>query len=117
MMTLDGFVVRIHREIDWHVVDGEFNPIAEQQFHDVDLFLFGRATYELMAYYLPTEIALRDDPRIANKMNALSKIVYSRTLNHAAWNNTRIMAKDLINDILSLKQRNGKDIAILGSAA
>jgi len=51
MITLDGFFEGLNREIDWHVVDEEFNKFANAQLDTVDVLLFGRVTYELMAAY------------------------------------------------------------------
>lgn len=51
MVTLDGFFEGPNREIDWHNVDDEFNKFAVDQLNSVDVLLFGRVTYELMASY------------------------------------------------------------------
>jgi dihydrofolate reductase len=116
MISLDGFFEGPDREIDWHNVDEEFNEFAEQQLNETDTILFGRATYELMANYWPTEIAIKNDPVIANKMNTISKIVFSNTLKNAGWNNTRLTKKDIAEEILKLKHQPGKDIAVFGSS-
>ena len=62
----------------------------------VDTLLFGRKTYELMASYWPTPSAIKDDPVVADLMNRLSKIVFSRTLEKAEWNNTRLIKDHII---------------------
>ena len=54
MVTLDGFFEGPNGEIDWHNVDQEFNELAIEQLDSVDILLFGRKTYELMASYWPT---------------------------------------------------------------
>ncbi len=51
MVSLDGFVEGPNGEIDWHNVDEEFNEFAKDQLNSVDVLLFGRRTYELMASY------------------------------------------------------------------
>jgi dihydrofolate reductase len=116
MMTIDGFFEGPNREIDWHHVDGEFNEFAAHQLNEVDILLFGRVTYELMANYWPSESAVKNDPIIANKMNAIPKIVFSKTLKKVEWNNTRIVQENIAKEISKLKQQPGKDIAIFGSS-
>jgi dihydrofolate reductase len=74
-----------NQEFDWPVVDDEFNRFAVEQLNEVDTLLFGRVTYQGMAAYWPTPAAKQDDPEIAARMNAISKIVVSRTLNKAEW--------------------------------
>jgi len=80
MVTLDGFFEGPNHEIDWHVVDDEFNQYAIEFSKSIDFLLFGRKTYELMANYWSSENALRDDPIVAEFMNRLPKVVFSRTL-------------------------------------
>jgi dihydrofolate reductase len=116
MISLDGFFEGPDREIDWHNVDEEFNEFAEQQLNEVDMLLFGRVTYELMASYWPTESAITNDPIIANKMNAIPKIVFSKTLDHVAWNNTRLIKENSNEEVSNLKQQPGKDLALFGSS-
>jgi dihydrofolate reductase len=116
MVTLDGFFEGSKREIDWHNVDKEFNEFAIEQLNSTDLLLFGRVTYNLMANYWPTEAAIANDPIIANKMNTISKIVFSKTLKNADWNNTRLIKEHIAEEISNLKHQTGKEIAIFGSS-
>ena len=116
MMTLDGFFEGPGREIDWHNVDAEFNTFAIDQLDAADLLLFGRVTYEMMASYWPTSQATTDDQVVAGKMNAIAKIVFSKTLKNASWNNTRLVKDHAAEEILKLKAQPGKDILIFGSA-
>ena len=83
MVTLDGYFEGPNHEIDWHNVDGEFNEFAIEQTGAVDMLLFGRVTYQLMASYWPTPDAIKNDPIVADLMNRLPKIVFSRTLEKA----------------------------------
>jgi dihydrofolate reductase len=116
MTTLDGYFEGPKREIDWHHVDEEFNQFAIEQLNNVDTLLFGRVTYELMAMYWPTEQAIKDDPIVANKMNSLKKIVFSKTLSHADWQNTRLIKNNFVEEIAKLKRQPGKDMFIFGSS-
>ena len=116
VVTVDGYYEGPNGEFDWPVVDEEFNEFGLQQLEEVDTLLFGRVTYEGMAAYWPTPAAEQDDPRVAAKMNALPKLVLSRTLDRADWANTRIVKGDVAAELTRLKQQPGKDIAIFGSS-
>jgi dihydrofolate reductase len=117
MMTLDGFFEGPAKwEIGWHNVDAEFNEFSIDQLNATDLLLFGRVTYEGMASYWPTPAAMEDDPEVADKMNSIAKIVFSRTLEKADWNNTRLIHSNTVEEVLKLKRLPGKDMAIFGSA-
>ena len=50
-------------------------------------------------------------------MNDLPKVVFSRTLDHVDWNNSRLAGPDIEAEVRSLKEQPGRDIALLGSAA
>ena len=49
-------------------------------------------------------------------MNRVPKIVFSRTLEKAEWNNTRLIKDHVAEEILKLKQQPGRDLALFGSA-
>jgi dihydrofolate reductase len=120
MVSLDGFFAGPNGEIDWHVVDEEFNEWAIAQLNAMDALLFGRVTYQGMASYWPTPAAIEDDPEVADKMNTLPKIVFSKTLDKVEWgkwNNARLVTDDLGAEISKLKQQPGKDMVIFGSGS
>ena len=112
MMSLDGFFEGPNHEIDWFLVDEEFLAYARQMLYSVDTILFGRRTYEHMAAHWPS--APKDE--IADKMNSLHKIVFSRTLGKADWNNSQLVKRNIANEVSALKQQPGKDMVVLGSA-
>jgi dihydrofolate reductase len=116
MVTVDGFFEGPGHDISWHNVDEEFNEMSVKQINAVDSILFGRKTYEMMASYWPNPEAIETDPIIANLMNSWSKIVFSRTLKKAAWNNTRLVNGEAVDELKKLKQLPGKDLIIFGSA-
>jgi dihydrofolate reductase len=116
MISLDGFFEGPNQDIGWHQVDEEFNAFAEQQLAETDLILFGRVTYLGMASFWPTPLALETDPVIAGMMNRIRKVVISRTLDKAEWNNTRLINGHVPEEVTKLKQQPGKEIAVFGSA-
>lgn len=116
MTTLDGFFEGPNQDISWHNVDEDFNEFAIDQLNQIGTLLFGRITYQGMESYWPTEIAINDDPVVAGLMNRLPKIVFSRTLDRAEWNNSRLVKENAAEEVLNLKAQPGKDIAIFGSS-
>lgn len=116
LMTLDGYFEGVDADISWHNVDEEFNEFAIAQLKTADALLFGRKTYELMAGYWPTAEAINDNQIVADLMNRFDKIVFSKSLEEATWNNTRLVPEDLFDEVKKLKSAPGKDLFIFGSA-
>ena len=116
MITLDGFFEGPNQDISWHHVDDEFNEFAIEQLNEIGTLLFGRVTYQGMASYWPTEFAIKDDSIVAGLMNSLPKIVFSKTLDKAEWNNSRLVKENAAEEVSKLKGQPGKDIAIFGSS-
>lgn len=112
VMSLDGFFESLEKKLDWVVLDEDFFAYARDMLRSADTLLFGRATYEHMAAYWPS--APKDE--IAGAMNHLPKVVFSRTLERAEWDNSRLVKGDAAEEIAKLKQQPGKEMVILGSA-
>jgi dihydrofolate reductase len=87
---------------------------------DADLFVFGRKTYELMVPFWPDIAKNRSGTtkamnEFAQAFDAVDKtFVFSRSLNKAEGKNTRIVRTGLQDEILKLKQEQGKNILIGG---
>ncbi len=60
-------------------------------------------------------LLIEDDPTVAEGMNRLPKVVFSRTLDKVAWNNTKLVKGDLGAEVRKMKQEPGQDMVILGS--
>ncbi len=116
MVSLDGYFEGDGHNIDWHNVNDEFNDFAIAQLQEVDTLLFGRVTYDMMASYWPTEQARTDDPVVAEKMNKTPKIVFSKSMGNAAWENTRLVKQNFAAEVTRLKHEPGKDMIIFGSS-
>jgi dihydrofolate reductase len=116
-VSLDGFIARANGELDWHLVDREFNEYARDLLDSFDTLVFGRVTYQLMASYWPT--AITNDPveaRIAERLNTLPKVVFSRTLKKVEWKNSRLATGGVAEEIRKMKEQPGKDIGIGGTS-
>jgi dihydrofolate reductase len=117
LVTLDGYISGEDGDISWHRVDPEFQEYAEKNSNSGNTLLLGRVTYELFSAYWPTPEALKTDAVVAHGMNSCPKIVFSRTLTKAGWNNTRIVKDDIVGEVRKLKQQSGNDLTILGSGS
>jgi dihydrofolate reductase len=117
-VTLDGYFAGANGDISWAhegSEDAEFNAFVADNARAGGLLLFGRITYELMAGYWPTPGALKADPVVAERMNSLPKVVFSRTLAKASWSNTKLVKGDLATEVRRMKEAPGEDMVILGS--
>jgi dihydrofolate reductase len=85
---------------------------------EVDLQVFGRKTYQLMVPYWPevlkNQSATKAETEFARAFNSIDKIVFSRSLDTAEARNTRIVRTNLRDEILKLKQEQGKNILVGG---
>ncbi len=70
-----------------------------------------------MAAYWPTPAAARDNPVVAEGMNAAAKVVFSRTMRRAEWRNTTLVQDDLVESVRRMKGEPGPGMVILGSGS
>ena len=121
MVTLDCFFAGPNGEIDWHIVDEEFNQYAIDLLNRVDTILFGRVTYQLFESYWPVAATnpstSKSDLEIAHKINNVDKVVFSKTLENTEWKNTKQIKEIIAEEILKMKRQPGKNIVIYGSGS
>src|SRR2546428_12224157 len=113
LVTLDGFFEGPKSwEIDWHdtVWGEELEQYAIQQSKSTGALLFGRVTYEGMASYWPTQKG-----EIAHFMNTIPKVVFSRTLKKADWNNTRLVKEGAVEESIKVKKEAGQTLVVFRS--
>ena len=114
LVTLDGFFEGPKAwEIDWHdyVWGEELEKFSIEQLKTIGMVLYGRLTYDGMAAHWTTAKG-----ETADFMNSVPKIVFSRTLDRADWNNTRLIKENVVDEIAKLKQQTGNDLFVFGSA-
>jgi dihydrofolate reductase len=117
-VTLDGYFEGPKKgDISWHRHGAEENAYAAEGLKSGSTLLFGRVTYEMMASYWPTPAAIKNDPIVAAGMNKADKIVFSRTLKKAEWNNTRLVKDNIVEEVRKMKRMPGKDMTVLGSGS
>jgi dihydrofolate reductase len=113
-VSLDGYIEGPHHEIDWHIVDDDFNAYAVEMLKASDVLIMGRRTYELMAGYWPT--AADDHPVVKEEMNSTPKLVFSRTLKTVEWQNSRLAADSIGDEVARLKQVPGEGVLWVGGS-
>ena len=115
-VSLDGYFVDVNGDMSWaHKNDPEWNEFVAGNANNGGELLFGRVTYQMMASYWPTPMAAKNDPIVAERMNKMPKVVFSRSLTQASWQNTRLVKDNLAIEVRRMKNASGSDIAILGS--
>jgi dihydrofolate reductase len=119
-VTLDGYFVSENGDMSWAhngSDDAGYQAFVAGTASGDSVLLFGRVTYDMMAGYWPTPVASQQMPVAAKKMNSGRKIVFSKTMDQALWENTTLIKVDLVEEVKKLKQEEGPDIVILGSGS
>ena len=116
-ITLNGYFQGPGGDISWHPREEETATFSDEKSQQGSTLLFGRVTYQHMASFWPTPAAKQMQPVTADGMNKAEKIVFSRTLQKADWNNTRLIKEDLVTAVRQLKNEPGSDMTVLGSGS
>src|SRR5262245_49036732 len=109
-VTLDGYFTDAQGDMSWAYTgndDPEYGAFMADNARGGGQLLFGRITYELMAGYWPTPDAKKDNPVVAEGMNRMPKVVFSRTMDTAPWSNTTVVKGDIAAAILNMKKEPG----------
>jgi dihydrofolate reductase len=115
-ISLDGYFTDRTGDMSWaHNQDAEWNVFTEENAASGGELVFGRRTYDLMVSFWPTPQAAQIMPTVAATMNLSPKVVFSRTLSEAAWNNTRVIHGNIEAETGKLKQESGPSLVIMGS--
>jgi dihydrofolate reductase len=117
-VSLDGYFVDTNGDMSWAKADhqdAEWDAFVAGNASGGGVLVFGRITYEMMASFWPTAVAIENMPAVAEGMNSMPKVVFSRTLKQASWNNTQLVKGDLAAEIRKMKKETGPDMVILGS--
>ena len=83
--------------------------------------LLGRKNYQGFASFWPAvaedEEADRRDRAFSRWLNAVEKVVFSSTLQHVDWHNSRIVTADPAATVRQLRKQPGGDIIVLASGS
>ncbi|MGC0143662.1 dihydrofolate reductase family protein [Pseudactinotalea sp. Z1732] len=115
VVSADGFFEGVdpwdlsHHEYIW---GEDLRRLSLDIGREAGLLVFGRNTYEGMAAHWPTDTT---EPEIADYMNSIAKLVASRTLTEASWQNTEVTA-NIVDELRRRKRADDRPIYVFGSA-
>ncbi len=93
--SLDGFYEGPNGELDWPIVDQEFNDFAA---------------------YWSTEQAKANDPAMTSRMNSKEKIVFSTTLTDVTWSGTTLIRSEATEHIPTVFAGGREELLVIGTA-
>ena len=113
MSSLDGRSAAAGEGLEtiaWFRADEEWLDYSVELLDGADTLLFGRTTYDGMESYWPTA-----DGPVAERMNGLRKLAFSRSPRATQWAGAR-MSADPVADVAALRAAGGRDAVVMGSA-
>ena len=123
-MTANGYFAGADGNLDWVVPDDEQAKAAVDGIPLVDTVLFGRRTYEIFEKFWSHAVddsSTAPDPHhhgertkehraVAIWLNEMTKLVFSKSLKHATWKNSRVLHELNPREIETMKSQPGKDM-------
>jgi dihydrofolate reductase len=116
-VTLDGVMEAPSSEPDQPRSGWVIDRASEEQTHykleecrEAGALLIGRRTYEVFADAWPAR-----DGELADRMNAIPKLVVSTTITDPTWANSTVVNGDLIESVTALKGEPGGPLLCVGS--
>jgi dihydrofolate reductase len=130
-VTLDGYMVGPDEDMSWVAAgfDQQMQEdIATEMDNSYEMFVFGRVTYDIFAAYWPHALPYdagdelepaegKEDGRIIRALNDRPKVLVSTTVTEPKWDNTRVIAGGLEDEVRRLKREPGKAMLVQGSAS
>jgi dihydrofolate reductase len=117
LVTLDGYFEGTEKwDLSFHndAWGAELDALSKEFGKRAQVLVFGRVTHDGMKAYWTSPEA-KEDSEVTRYMNALPKLVASRSVQSSDWNNTRVTA-DIVGEIARLREAPGKDVLVFGSA-
>jgi len=115
-VSLDGYFVDASGDMSWaHKQDAEWNTFTAENATGGGALVFGRVTYDMMASFWPTAQAMQTMPFVAERINQMPKVVFSRTLPEASWQNTKLVKENIVAEMRRMKTESSPNMTILGS--
>ncbi|MGH9194912.1 MAG: dihydrofolate reductase family protein [Acidimicrobiia bacterium] len=120
-VSADGYFAAKDGNLDWVVQDPELDQFVMKEGRAVDTVLFGRVTYEQFESFWP---GVAKDPNappelllFAKPLEAMTKVVFSKTRDTVTWKNSRLVRDIVPRDIERMKREEGGDIIVFGSGS
>jgi dihydrofolate reductase len=115
--SLDSFIEDQDGKFDWAVPDEEVHTFINDLEGSVGTYLYGRRMYETMAGWETDETLAEKSEFMADFARiwqAADKVVYSKTLDAASTNRTRIERDFDPDAVREMKASAGSDLAVGG---
>ncbi len=130
-ITPEGYFSAPDGNLNWAVPDDELDGAAAEKLQGTGTILFGRRTYEMFEGFWPKVLnqpGTAPDPHTPGRrsealhamamwIEAAHKIVFSKTRNQTAWNNSELRSKLDAREIQALKEQAGRDMIVFGSGS
>ena len=126
MMTLDGYSTGPNGEMDYlPPFDNvelwkELHEEMWAQLRNIDTFLLGRVTYKIWESYWPSAAlnpnSTQSDIDFSKFADKTQKVVFSKTLDKAEWQNSRLVKDNIAEEVMKMKSQPGRDMALAGGA-
>ena len=128
-VSADGYFAAPDGNLNWVVPDPEVDRAGAEGIPQTDTIMFGRKTYQMFERFWPNvgkgstppsdpHSPGRQSPELLNfakVLNESPKIVFSRTLESADWEHSKLVREIDPAGIRAMKRESGKDIIIFGS--
>jgi len=121
--TLDGLMSDPKDQMDWvsDNFDPELGKYEDDLYGQADTLLLGRVTYKIFESFWPDAAKNPETPEgdkaMAQVINKITKIVFSKTLSKVEWENSKLVKDIDPEKILNMKQEQGKSMLLVGSAS
>jgi dihydrofolate reductase len=117
LASLDGYTADDAGNFDWAAPDEDVHAFINDLERPIGTYLLGRRMYDVMAYWetadtLPDQSAIAQD--YARIWKAADKVVYSRTLDKAVSERTRIERDFDPDTVREIKESADSDISVGG---
>ena len=117
-MTVDGFISGQNGEMDWMTFPWT-NDIIEyvrEITEPVDTIILGRKLAEGFIPHWENVVQDPNNPEYEGglKYTSTPKIVFTKTMDKSIWKNTEIANGELVEEVINLKNKAGKDIIVYG---
>ena len=120
-MSIDGFVAGENGAMDWMIWnwDDQLKAYVNQITAPVDCIILGRVLAQGFIPHWAKVATDQNNPEVeaGKKYTATSKVVFTKTLDKSAWDNTVLAKGDLVDEIANLKNQAGKDIIVYGGGS
>ncbi|TMV51941.1 dihydrofolate reductase [Paenibacillus mesophilus] len=121
-VSIDGYFASLNDAtfgMDWFVHDPEVDKAVHESGGRMDTLLLGEITY---MGFERSWVPILNDPNapeqmkaVAEELTQMTKIVFSKNLKEAKWENTKIFDGNLVDKVRKLKEETGSDILVMGS--